>query len=257
MECRSNPTNMRIRNHLLSIAAVGASFLAVQASATTYSGNGNSGFGGPIGLGSLTLTDDGTTVSGTVTKGPNGFNDVLVLYIDSGIGGFADTSGFADSADGLRKAISGFDGGANRSLMTFATGFLPEYAIALGPSSDGFGGLWQLANGGANSLGFVSSVSLTPTGTPNNSTYTFSFNVSSIGLTPGSGAGFELFGTYLSNSGFRSTEALPGDDTGTQGWNPFLQTAFGVYTIASVPEPSTMALLGLGLLGGIYARRRK
>src|SRR6267154_5924409 len=108
--------------------------LSLSSQAATYSGNGNSGFGGPIGLGSLTLTDNGTTVSGTVNKGPNGFNDVLVLYINSTPGGFADTSGFADGADGLRKAISGFDGGGNRSLLTF-TGMLPDYAIALGPSS--------------------------------------------------------------------------------------------------------------------------
>src|ERR1044071_9225660 len=96
----------------LSFSLIG--LLAITAGslpAATYSGNGNSGFGGPIGLGSLTLTDDGTTVSGTVNKGPNGFNDVLVLYLDSTGGGFGDTSGFADGADGLRKAISGFDGG--------------------------------------------------------------------------------------------------------------------------------------------------
>src|SRR5436190_1855897 len=123
----------------LTLAALLIS-LCLSASAATYSGNGNSGFGGPIGLGSLTLTDNGTTVSGTVNKGPNGFNDVLVIYIDSVAGGFANTSGFADGADGLRRAISGFDGGGNRSLMTFASGFLPDYAIALGPSSDNFGG---------------------------------------------------------------------------------------------------------------------
>src|SRR5437762_12905362 len=123
------------------------SSMAITAQSATYSGNGNSGFGGPIGLGSLTLTDNGTTVSGTVNKGPNGFNDVLVLYINSTAGGFSDTSGFADNADGLRKAISGFDG-ANRSTLTMSGGFLPDYAIALGPSSDSFGGLWQLANRG-------------------------------------------------------------------------------------------------------------
>src|SRR5882762_10388635 len=189
--------------------AVALTTLCLSAHAATYSGNGMSGFGGPIGLGSLTLTDNGTTVSGTVNKGPNGFNDVLVLYIDSTVGGFSDTSGFADGADGLRKAISGFDGGANRSLLTFG-GMLPDYAIALGPSCDNFGGLWQLANGGANSLSFVASVNLNPTGTPNSPTYTFSFNVSQIGLTPNSGSTFKLFGTYTSNSGFRSDEALAG-----------------------------------------------
>src|SRR5437016_11216323 len=105
--------------------------MGVSTQAATYSGNGNSGFGGPIGLGSLTLTDNGTTVFGTINKGPNGFNDVLVLYLNPVPGGFSSTSGFADGADGLRKAISGFDGGANRSVMTFAPGFTPDYGIAL------------------------------------------------------------------------------------------------------------------------------
>src|SRR4029077_12335737 len=125
---------------------------------------------------------------------------------------FADTSGFADGADGLRRAISGFDGGGNRSLLTFSGGFLPDYAIALGPADDNFGGLWQLANGGANSLNFISSVNLSPTGNANSATYTFSFNVSQIGLTPNSGQSFELFGTYISDTGYRSTEAIAGND---------------------------------------------
>jgi hypothetical protein len=229
--------------------------LGTSAFATNYSGNGNSGFGGPIGLGSLTLTDNGTTLSGIINKGPNGFNDVLVIYIDSVTGGFSDTSGFADGNDGLRKAISGFDGGANRSLMTFTSGFLPDYALALGPSSDSFGGLWSLANGGGNSLGFVSSANLTPTGTSGNSTYSFSISLASIGITPGNS--FGLFGTYISNSGYRSDEGLPGSATGSQGWNSFTQTSFGTYTVAPVPEPGTFVLAGSGLAMLALLRRRK
>jgi hypothetical protein len=243
---------MKTNRSLALVALLLSLSLSVQAA--TYSGNGNSGFGGPIGLGSLTLTDNGTTISGTVNKGPNGFNDVLVLYINSQAGGFSDTSGFADGADGLRKAISGFDGGGNRSLLTF-TGMLPDYAIALGPSSENFGGLWQLANGGANSLNFVSSVNLNPTGNNNSPTYTFSFNVSQIGLTPNSGATFSLLGTYISGSGFRSDEAMAGNDVGAQGWNPFLQTAFVTYTI--VPEPTSLALFGLGGMPLLALRRRR
>ena len=243
---------MNIKPLALTLTALAS--IGVSATAATYSGNGNSGFGGPIGLGSLTLTDNGSIISGTVNKGPNGFNDVLVIYIDSTSGGFADTSGFGDGNDGLRKAISGFDGGANRSLLTFASGFSPDYAIALGPSSDGFGGLWQLASGGGNSLNFVNTVNLTPTGNPNSSTYSFSFNVSDIGMTANSGATFELFGTYTSNSGYRSDEAVAGNASGTQGWNPFTQTGFASYTI--VPEPTTAALLVFGGLA-LLARRRK
>jgi hypothetical protein len=232
-----------------------ASVLAITAQSATYPGNGATGFGGPIGLGSLTLTDDGTTISGTVNKGVNGFNDVLVLYIDSTAGGFGDTSGFGDGADGLRKAMSGFDGAANRSVMTFASGFSPDYAIALGPSSDNFGGLWQLANGGANSLNFINSVNLNPTGNNNSPNYTFSFNVSQIGLTPNSAATFRIFGTYISNSGYRSDEAVAGNDVGTQGWNPFTQINFSSYTI--VPEPSIVALAGLGMAAMLMFQRRK
>jgi hypothetical protein len=240
------------RNFLFAAFSLG---LSISVQAATYSGNGNSGFGGPIGLGSLTLTDNGTTVSGTVNKGPNGFNDVLVIYLDSQAGGFADTSGFADGADGLRKAISGFDGGANRSLLTFASGFSPDYAIALGPADENFGGMWQLANGGANSLNFITSVNLNPTGNNNSSTYTFSFNVSQIGLSPNSGQTFSLLGTYIANSGYRSDEAVAGNDVGTQGFNPFLQTAFSSYTI--VPEPSTLSLAGIGIAAFLISRRRK
>lgn len=241
----------------LSLAFILTSFLVVSAKAQVYNGNLNTSFGGPIGLGTLTLSDNGTTVSGTLTKGPNGFNDALVIFIDSTAGGFADTSGFSDAADGLRRAISGFDGGANRSLLTFGTGFRPDYAIALGPSDASFGGLWGLAAGGNNSLNFISSVNLNPL---NNSsaTYTFSLNLSDIGLTPGSGASFTMLGTYISDSGYRSGEALPGDVAGNAGWNPFLETQTGTYTTTTTPEPSSLALMGLGAIAAaLWGRRRK
>ena len=66
---------MRTQFHLYLFASVLG--LCLPTGAATYSGNGNTGFGGPIGLGSLTLSDNGTTISGTLTKGPNGFNDAL------------------------------------------------------------------------------------------------------------------------------------------------------------------------------------
>ena len=150
---------LRVKMKFLFGFAASAAVFCFSASAANYSGNGNSVFDGPIGLSSLILTDDRTSVSGTFDKAPNGFNDVLVLYIDSTVGGFASTVGFADGSAGLNKAVSGFDGGlVNRSILTFTPGFLPDYAIALGPVSDNFGGLFQLAIGGANSLNFITLV---------------------------------------------------------------------------------------------------
>ena len=225
--------------------------LVLSSKATTYNGNGT--VFNPVGLGSLNLTDDGTKLFGTINQATSrfggyvGFNDVLVVYIDSTSGGFSDTSGFADGSDGLRRAISGFDGGVNRSTLTFAGGFSPDFALALGPVSDNFGGLYALANGGANSLGLISSANLTPLGNNNSPAYAFSINLADIGLTPEASQSFELFGTYISNSGYRSYGAVPGDLILNPGYGFAQQNSFGIYTTTPVPEPTTLALIGAGL----------
>ena len=77
------------------LAAAGLLLAAGPMRADQYHGNGNTGFDGAIGNGTLTLSDDGTNISGTLTVGAS-MNDVLVLYIQSGPGGFTNTSGFND-----------------------------------------------------------------------------------------------------------------------------------------------------------------
>lgn len=235
---KSFPSTPACRAWLLAASLLGGALGSVQA--TNYAGNGNTSFGGDIGNGSLSLTDDGTNIYGTLVVG-NGnsmWND-LVIYIDTGAGGgFADTSGFNDQNDALRVSISGVSG-SGRSLLTFTNNFQPQYAIALGPNTASFGGLWQLADGGGNSLNYITSANLSPVGTQNGP-FTFSIPAAAIGLTNNSQATIKIFGTYISTSGYRSEEAVAGNLTTafSSGWNPFTQTAFATYTFAQAVIPT-------------------
>ncbi|MGD0744702.1 MAG: PEP-CTERM sorting domain-containing protein [Verrucomicrobiota bacterium] len=235
---------------------------SLSASAQIYYGNGSTLWNGAIGEGQLALTDNGTTVSATLTTGGPLQGNAFVLYLQTGAGGFSMTSGFNDNGDQLRVAISqyGFDQPGEQSVLDFSSGFAPNYAIAISPASGiGFGALWQLANGGANSLPYINSVNLSPTGSDDQGTYTFSFNLLDIGLTPGAGQSFELFGLQVSTTGYSSPEALGGNVTGASGWgNTQTETSFSTYTTEVVPEPSTLAMLGLsGLMTLLVGRRRK
>lgn len=143
-----------------------------------YSGNGNSGFGGPIGGASMTIDDNGTTLTFTLTKGSGGFNDTMVMYIANGENGrtFIDNT-VNDTADANRRAISN----TNSANLNFSSGFEVTHAVAINP---GFGGLWGIPVTGPvgfNGLNFISAV-----GMPASSgaaSFTFSFDWSQIGLT--------------------------------------------------------------------------
>jgi N-acetylneuraminic acid mutarotase len=244
-QCTSEtlPTILPTLNSAIWLAAV--LLLAVwPARAEQYHGNGDAGFGGAIGRGTLTLSDDGTNILGTLAVGGS-MNDVLVLYIQTGPGGFTNTSGFNDQADACRQAISGVSA-SGRSLLTFASDFQPNYAIALAPAAAGTGGLWQLANGGNNSLVYLGSVNLAPLNTTG--PYAFSFPAALIGMIPGVRSTIQVFGTYVRTDGYRSTEAIAGNLTGAQGWNPFTQTASASYTF------DTGAVL-VKLSVGLWARQ--
>ena len=221
-----------------------------------YPGNGNTSFGGAVGSGSLQIVNDSLgALNFTYTRGSSDFNNKIVFYIDSAVGGATTTSGFTDTADPLRSAISGLDGGNtnNRSTLNFAGGFGADYALAL---DDGFAGLWSLSN--PSNFTFVTAAGLSPTGTQTNSTYSFSFNVTSIGLTANSGQSLSFFSTYVSGTGFRSGETFGASYVGSPvaGWNTF--DAAGSNSFTTVPEPSTYALLALSAAGlaGYAARRR-
>ena len=247
---------------LLSLASV-LIISGVQAQ-TTYNGNGGTGFGGPVGQGTLTFSSDGTTLFGTITTGGSSggtLGDDLVIYIDSQSGGFTTTSTFTDTGGGgdtLRRAISGYDG-TLRSTVNFTTPFAADFAIGISPIQGQFGGLFGLTD--PTNFSFIQSTNLTPTA--NAGPYMFSISLASIGVTPGSSFSFATtYGNFHSDT-FRSNEAFGntitdvttpantgnlGQDTGLLGVNTFT---------VPVPEPSTVALAVVGAVGLLGALRRR
>jgi len=201
--------------------------------------SGDGGVGVKVTAASATITNSNRITGGSGGTGGAQLFDGYAIYGNPGTGGTYGQPG----VDG--KGGAGITG----SNLTI---------VNSGSIAGGIGGNGQANaiafNGGANSLNFISSVNLNPTGNANSPTYTFSFNVSQIGLAPNSGASFFMLGTYTSDSGYRSDEAIAGNDVGAQGWNPFLQTAFVSYTI--VPEPSAASLLLLGV-GALFTLRRR
>ncbi len=241
---------------LLSLASL------TTVNATLFNGNGLTGFGDVIGNGSLELTDNGTTLSGTITRGASNFNDAVVIYIDSVAGGFTGTGGMSDTADKLRSSISYGTGGA----INFTSGFQADYAIALapnGPTNDiNFGGLWQLD---ATSHSFVQSVNLNsspntgsdPGGVPGDATFTFDFDFSEIGL--GGPSSFNFVAVYMNpDNQFLSNEAI-GVTGGFTGANPGSDATVSLEGSATyVPEPGSYALLlGLSAVSFVIIRRKR
>ena len=236
----------------IALGFVSLGLMAAVAQATSYSGNGATGFGGTLGNGTLTFTQSGSTINGTFAAGA-AFNDGLVIYIDSAAGGasvISSGAGFTDSADANRGAIT------NRGLNTLNLPIAADFAISLLPVQGPFGGLWSLSTG--SNLPFVTSVNLLPL----NATgpYTFSFDLSNIGLT--AGQSFNFVTTYLNGSnGFLSNETLSGT-TGLGATNPgtpstVTLSGFQIFSTTAVPEPATVLLVGPALLSGMFFIRRR
>lgn len=238
---------MKLKYCLIAGSLASALWLSADAQ-VTFNGNGNAGFGGPVGNGNLVVSDNGSSVTFTLNAASAMGGNDLVIYIDSVTGGFSTTAGFNDANDGGRSAVSGYSG-SGQSVLNFASGFSADYAIDI---QSGYASLFGLANGGNNSLNYI-------TGTSQSGSSPFSLTVplADLGLTPGAGQSFNLFGTLVSESGYRSTETVAGTDSGTQGWNAFSQTSYGTYTTVAVPEPSTMALGAVGLASLLLLRRRR
>ncbi len=191
-----------MKNYFFALLFCFAVSLTAQVS---YNGNGNSGFGGVIGTGTLVINDDGTTITMEVTRGSGDFNDAMVLYLDTTPGGRASIDGDVnDQADALRRAIS--SAGDFASVLTFPVGFEPDYAVAVDVN---FGGLWSIPPSGPvgdGELPFVTSMNSTLMATTDAS-FTMDVDWTELGLT--SGDSFDFIGIYLNpGNGFTSNESF-------------------------------------------------
>jgi MYXO-CTERM domain-containing protein len=205
-----------------------------------------SGFGGILGSevelywdsdssGNLALAIDGTGRNCAWSG-----NDTVVLYLDTVPGaGFADTSGFTDSGDPGRAAVSGLNGG--RSLLTFASDFGADFAIAIRADS---ATLFRLRAGASHDV--VTSLTRAPsTGFGTSCVKELAgFTLAQLGSQPGNPIRF--VGTVLDpsqNPPFRANE-LQGAATA-----PAMNLGGTAYTFAA-GNRNTFATHGIARLSG-------
>lgn len=180
----------------------------------SYTGNGNSNFGGTVGGSSLNLSDDGTTLTFAFTRGGSTLDNIVVIYIDSKTGGFSDTSTLQDAQDGGRRATSSYTG-TQGTLVTFPSGFEADYAVTF---ANNFAVGFELVAGGNNSHNVVGSAAISPSGNNAATTHNVTINWADLGISATDN--FKFIVTYISDSGFMSDEVI-GDSSvsGNPGFN--------------------------------------
>ncbi|MFM7561781.1 MAG: PEP-CTERM sorting domain-containing protein, partial [Planctomycetota bacterium] len=79
-------------------------------------------------------------------------------------------------------------------------------------------------------------------------------SLSDLGVTQG--GTFKYIATYISDTGYRSDEFNGVSSVSmTQGWNPVTLNDF--HSFQSVPEPTSLSLLGLTALAAMTGYRRR
>lgn len=206
----------------------------------TYYGSGGAG---PVGDGSLSLSNDTKTVYAGFNKGTGSLSDNLVMFIDCVPGGFTTTAGFTNSANPLEVAISGYYKGS-RSTANFAPGFGADYAVVVGVNNGS--GVYKLVNDGSGpNLQLVRNFSLMPAGSPNYTQYYWQFGWTDIGLTNANTNFFKFETSLVTAMGSRSLQSFEGI-TGVGGYNTITFTNYDTYGVEPVPENTTVALTLFG-----------
>ena len=249
---------MKTQTPFLPILIAAAMAGSAATHAALYLGNGATGFGGPIGTGSLQITDDGTNLSFTLTRGSAALNDTFVIYFDSALGGATalPNSGEIGSPFVGRRAVVNEFG----SDLTFGSGFSSDFAFALKVAGSASNHLFTTPSGvNANSAVFITTAAVSNFGNASAASYNWTIPLASLDLTPGEVLNFHT--TYLNpndggggDASFRSNEALVNIvAAGNPGFAGVTLSSPLTYTVT--PEPGVAILGSLGFM--LLLRRRK
>jgi hypothetical protein len=209
----------------------------------SYPGQGRAGV---VGSGTLMMSNSTATVYAGFDKGTGSFTDNLVMFIDSGPGGYTTTSVFSDRANPQETAISGYS--VSRSIANFAPGFAADYAIVVGVNNGG--GIYQLVDDGTGPYALlVRSITLNPPGDPNTPQLYWQFDWTDIGLPRGNTNFFKFETSLISQNGYRFLQSFEGI-TGEEGYKTITFTNYDTYGVQPIPENTTAAL---GVFGGVAA----
>jgi hypothetical protein len=215
-----------------------------------YPGTGG---GGPVGDGTLSISNNATSIYAGFTKGTGSFTDNLVMFIDCLPGGLTTTGGLTNKANAQEIAISGFK--TSRSTANFAPGFGADYAIIVSVSNGS--GIYKLVNDGSGPyLQLVRNFNLAPPGDPNTPQFYWQFDWADLGLSNGNTNFFKFETSLVTASGSRALQSFEGM-TGTAGFGTINFTNYDTYGVQPVPENTTAALVLFGGLAGAHVLTRR
>jgi hypothetical protein len=215
----------------------------------SYTGGGT-GFGGPLGNGTLYFESDATRLYvGASIVGGLGSN-MIAIFLNTQAGGFANDSSLSDLADGGRRVASKLTSNSQDNFSTMA-----DYVLEFG---NGFTNVFRLKTG---SLDFIAPTSAGSGGNSGAGSREASIPLSTLGITPGGNVDF--FAVLISDTGFSSNEGIPNPNIGTNpGFgSPSMSVNWPDYhrfTTAAIPEPSAALAMPLAAivagLGTLVAR---
>jgi hypothetical protein len=228
---------------LIMIACWHHPALAAYYNRQSYEGQGA---GGVVGSGTLSMSNSAATVYVGLDRTRGSFTDNLVMFIDTGPGGYTTTGVFSDKGSVQEIAISGNN--VERSTANFAPDFAADYAIVV--SVNNGCGIYQLLDDGTGPhVALIRNFNIAPPGDPNTPQFWWQFDWSDIGLQRANTNFFKFETSLISINGYRYLQSFEGI-TGVQGYDAITFTNYDTYGVPPIPETTTTAL---GILGGAAA----